>query len=105
MTLTKGELLAAITDDPPEPGELVYVERRGDGYVMRRNDVGVVTAGPPEDAPLPDAWIFYSGRWPSSPDEAPAFLDDLLAEMEAGAGAGGNRCRWAADDPYPWPQH
>ncbi|MQA13522.1 MAG: hypothetical protein GEV09_04930 [Pseudonocardiaceae bacterium] len=84
----------------PEPGELVYVERRGDSYTWCRAGVGTVVTGPDAGDPLPDAWVYYGGRWPDEPDRMPAFFDDLLAEMEAAAG-GEDRCRWSLDDPWP----
>ena len=37
--------------------------------------------------PNPDAWIYYSGKWPPRDAECwRAFLDDLLAEMETPEG-------------------
>lgn len=86
--------------DWPEPGELVYIERRGESYTWQRNGVGDVVARPDADTPLPDAWIYYAG-WQLHDRDAPtAFFTDLLAEMEAAAG-GFDRCRWSPDDPWP----
>ncbi|MGH3909979.1 MAG: hypothetical protein ACRDRM_04020 [Pseudonocardiaceae bacterium] len=100
MLLTQDELLAEIEADWPEPGEFVYIERRGDSYMLSRASFDVVVAGPEPDAPLPDAWIYYSGWQEHHRHNLSAFFDDLLAEMEAAAG-GHDRCRWSVDDPWP----
>lgn len=86
--------------DWPQPGELVYIERRGDSYTLRRIGAGGAFPGPEPDATLPDAWIYYSGWSAQHEHDVPAFIEDLLAEMEAAAG-GHDRCRWSADDPWP----
>jgi len=86
--------------DWPEPGELVYIERRGERYAWRRNGVGTVVAGPDAAAPLPDAWIYYAGWQSHDRGDPDAFFEDLLAEMEGSAG-GQDRCRWSVDDPWP----
>lgn len=88
--------------DWPETGELVYIERRGDCYVLQRSGVDGAFAGPEPDAALPDAWIYYAGWQEHHRNDISAFFDDLLAEMEAAAG-GHDRCRWSVDDP--WPHH
>ena len=98
--LTKEELLTRLGADWPEPGELVYIERRGSHYTVGRTGAGEVVAGPEPDAPLPDAWIYYAGWQARHKDDLAAFFDDLLAEMEAAAG-GNDRCRWSMDDPWP----
>ncbi|MFY9805678.1 MAG: hypothetical protein WCC38_12540 [Pseudonocardiaceae bacterium] len=86
--------------DWPEPGELVYLERRGDNYTMRRIGADGALPLPAPDESLPDAWIYYGG-WPTHDQHSEsAVVDDLLAEMEAAAG-GEDRCRWSADDPWP----
>jgi hypothetical protein len=73
-------LITEIMADWPESGELVYIERRGDSYTLRR--VG-------------------AGGWQAQHrNDASAFFEDLFAEMEAAAG-GPDRCRWSADDPWP----
>jgi hypothetical protein len=99
--LTRDELLAGIVADWPEPGELVYIERRGETYDWRRNGVGSVMAGPDADAPLPDAWIYYAGWQGHDRNDPGAFFEDLLAEMEGAATGGQDRCRWSLDDPWP----
>jgi hypothetical protein len=93
-------LITELVADWPEPGELVYLERRGDSYTTRRIGADGVLPLPAPEESLPDAWIYYGG-WPARDqhDES-AFFDDLLAEMEAAAG-GNDRCRWSADDPWP----
>ncbi len=89
-----------ILADWPEPGELVYIERRGDSYTLSRTDFGGVVTRPQPDAPLPDAWIYYAGWQERHKADPSAFFDDLFAEMEAAAG-GHDRCRWSVDDPWP----
>jgi hypothetical protein len=86
--------------DWPEPGELVYIERRGDRYSWRRAGVDGAFAGPEAGAPLPDAWIYYAGWQEHHRNDVSAFFEDLLAEMDAAAG-GHDRCRWSVDDPWP----
>jgi hypothetical protein len=92
--MNRSELRAELMADLPEPGELVYIERRDDSYA--------VVAGPDDGTPLPDAWIYYSGPWPTQdPDTVSAFFDDLFAEMEPSGSGGEDRCRWSLDDPWP----
>ena len=84
----------------PQPGELIYIERRGDDYRWTRTDPGEPVALPDSDS-FPDAWMYYSGHWPlDAPDRLPAFFEDLLAELESMTG-GADRCRWSPDDPWP----
>ncbi len=91
------ELQADILKAPPEPGEMVYLERRGEDYTWRRTDGAVDTVDT-----LPDAWIYYSGNWPAEDTEKQAaFFADMQAELESMTGAGADRCRWDADDPWP----
>jgi hypothetical protein len=100
--MNRNELRAELMADLPEPGELVYIERRDDSYAWRRTDAGTVVAGPDDGTPLPDAWIYYSGPWPTQdPDTVSAFFDDLFAEMEPSGSGGEDRCRWSLDDPWP----
>jgi hypothetical protein len=93
-------LTAVIGADWPEPGELVYFERRGDSYTMRRIGTDGAFPLPEPGESLPDAWIYYSGWQERHRKDVTAFVDDLLAEMDAAAG-GQDRCRWSADDPWP----
>ncbi|GAC1367383.1 MAG: hypothetical protein NVSMB32_12350 [Actinomycetota bacterium] len=94
------ELLADLVAACPEPGELIYIERRGEAYNWSRTNPGEAFAAP-EAGSFPDAWMYYSGRWPlEEPDRLPAFFDDLLAELESMTG-GADRCRWSPDDPWP----
>jgi hypothetical protein len=98
--LKRAELLDELVAGRPEPGDLIYIERRGDDYRWARTNPGEAVEMPGEGA-FPDAWMYYSGRWPlDEPDRLPAFFEDLLAEMETMTGAG-DRCRWDANDPWP----
>lgn len=99
-TLTREELFAEIVADWPEPGELVYIERRGETFRLARLSMGEIVAAPEADAPLPDAWVYYAGWQERQQKDPEAFFEDLLAEMEAAAG-GYDRCRWSVDDPWP----
>jgi hypothetical protein len=83
------------------PGEIVYIERSGEDYRWSSPGPGAVAVPASRPGvPEPDAWIFYSGRWPSArPGDMPAFLDDLLAEMDSMTG-GADRCRWPLGQPY-----
>lgn len=97
--MNRAELEEAIVAARPEAGELIYIERRGDDYRWTRTTPGEAVDAP--DGGFPDAWMYYSGRWPlDQPDEIPAFFDDLLAELESMTG-GSDRCRWSPDDPWP----
>lgn len=99
--MKRAELLDQLVAGRPEAGDLVYIERRGDEYSWSRTNPGDSVEMPGIGA-FPDAWMYYSGRWPfDEPDRLPAFFEDLLAEMESMTGAGGDRCRWDANDPYP----
>ncbi|MPZ65375.1 MAG: hypothetical protein GEU83_07595 [Pseudonocardiaceae bacterium] len=49
-------MLAEMRAQRPEPGELVYVERRANSYAWFRNGIGTSLTGPEADTPLPDAW-------------------------------------------------
>jgi hypothetical protein len=93
-------LLAEITAANAQPGDVLYLERRGAEYHWRLAAPDAAMAAQQE--PAADAWMFYSGPWPSGrPDGMPAFLDELLAEMESMCG-GADRCRWPLDQPYPF---
>lgn len=97
--MNRAELQQAIAAARPEAGELIYIERRGDEYRWTRTNPGESVDSP--DGGFPDAWMYYSGRWPlDAPEELPAFFDDLLAELESMTG-GADRCRWSLDDPWP----
>jgi hypothetical protein len=95
--MDRAQLLAELADAGNAAGGIVFVERRGDDYQWSHL--------PPDEVPSlvtdarsPDAWIVYSGPWPT--ESAPSFLEDLLAEMESMCG-GAYRCRWPLDQPYP----
>lgn len=99
--MNRARLLAELTRAGPE--DVVLLERRGDDYRWSRLEAGAVPdlARERRGDAEPDAWIFYSGPWPSGqPEDLPRFLEDLLAEMESMCG-GADRCRWPLDDPYP----
>lgn len=84
-----------LLDEGLEPGELVYLERRGGEYTWER------AAGFDTPAELPEAWMYYAGAWPERGSEkVDAFFTDLQAELESMTG-GADRCRWSPDDPYP----
>ncbi|MGH3763856.1 MAG: hypothetical protein ACRDTX_01675 [Pseudonocardiaceae bacterium] len=98
--MNRTEVMTEIVAEWPEPGDVVYIERRGDSYAVKRVGAdGALPVPAPGDA-LPDAWIYYSGWQEHHRDDLPAFFDDLFAEMDSAAG-GLDRCRWSADDPWP----
>ncbi len=86
----------------PQPGDVVYIERRGDAYSWKLTRPGEtpstdVLAGDGS----PEAWIYFSGAWPlDHPERLEAFFDDLLAELESMCNSA-DRCRWPLDQPYP----
>ncbi len=98
--LNRTELIAEIVADWPEPGEVVYIERRGEDYALKRTGDDGVLPIPSPDESLPDAWIYYGGWQEYHRNDLSAFFDDLFAEMDAAAG-GHDRCRWSPDDPWP----
>jgi hypothetical protein len=86
----------------PQPGDVVYIERRDDTYSWQLTHPGESpsTDALPGDG-SPEAWIYYSGVWPlDDPDRLNAFFDDLMAELESMCGPA-DRCRWSLDQPYP----
>ena len=94
------EVFAEIRAARPSPGDVIYIERRGEEYAWRQTlaDASVIAL---DAEKLPDAWICYAGEWPLDDGERwGSFCDDLLAEMESTAG-GPDRCRWSPDDPWP----
>jgi hypothetical protein len=99
--MDRAQLLAEITAARARPDDVLYLERHGEDYRWRFMDPDAVQAAVTRSgAPGPDAWMFYTGPWPQeSPDEMPAFLDELLAEMDSMCG-GADRCRWPLDEPY-----
>jgi hypothetical protein len=102
--MDRAQLLAELAEGGTAPGDAVFVERRGEDYRWSRLPLGEMPILVPKERPGPDAWIVYSGPWPAErPDAMPAFLEDLLAEMESMCG-GADRCRWPLDEPYP-PRH
>jgi len=99
--MTRDELFADMVAACPEPGELIYVERRGDTYAWSR----VERDGPPADTPstIGDVWMFYEVQWHlDRPETLRPFFDDLLEEMESMiTGSQVDRCRWPVDDLWP----
>ena len=95
-------LFAAIVAIAPGEGDLLYVERRGETYAMTLTPPG---GDMPFPTDTPDAWIFWSAKWPDdSPDQQRAVFADLLAEMETMAG-GADRCHWIAEPPGGFHSH
>ena len=95
--LTREQLFAELSDAAIAPGDLVFIERRGEDYAWER--IGIGTEMPMLGANTesrPDVWIYYSGQWPFGSDSLERcrlFFADLLDEMEAMAGDM-DRCRW-----------
>ena len=77
---------------------MVHIVRYGHEYDY--STAGFIDAAADADRGTPDAWIYFSGRWPNRPEAFPAFFDDLMEEMEAMAGGSPDRCRWDPADPY-----
>lgn len=100
--MDQARLLAEIAAAQTQPDDVLYLERQGDDYRWRLLGPGEFQAGNvPQGQSELDAWIFYTGPWPTGhPDDLPAFLGELLAEMESMCG-GVDRCRWPLDQPYP----
>jgi len=72
-SVKRAELLDDIVAARPEAGELIYIERRGEDYRWTRTNPGD-TVDMPETGGFPDAWMYYSGRWPiDEPEKLPAF--------------------------------
>ena len=97
--MDREQLLSSLLTADPQPGDFVYVERRGESYAWYRVADGDATPV----AETADAWLYYSWQSPLGGDanNARAMLDDLLAEMESMTGSGADRCRWPLDQPYP----
>jgi hypothetical protein len=101
--MNRAQLLAELAEAGHQPVGAVFVERSGEDYRWSR-----LPPGEPGEVPglaatgTPDSWILYSGPWPAADraEELPAFLEDLLAEMDSMCG-GADRCRWPLDQPYP----
>lgn len=97
--MDRERLLAELARASHCHGDAIFIERCGDDYQWGRLPLGQVASLDPERGP--NAWMVYSGPWPASGDgDMPAFLEDLLAEMESMCG-GADRCRWPLDRPYP----
>ena len=98
--MDRAQLLAELACAGTGPGGIVFVERRGEDYQWSSLPPGEVPSLV-TDTHSPDAWILYSGPWPTErPDDMPSFLEDLLTEMESMCG-GADRCRWPLGQPYP----
>ena len=100
--MDRARLLAEIAAADAPPDGVLYLERLAEDYRWRfAGAEAAMTAGPQAAGSAPDAWLFYSGPWPTgSPAEMVPFVDELLAEMESMCG-GSDRCRWPLDQPYP----
>jgi glucuronate isomerase len=100
--MDRQRLLAEIATAQAKPDNVLYLERQGEDYSWRFLDAGDVREATAQGGePGPDAWMVYSGPWPTHErDDLPEFLDELLAEMESMCG-GADRCRWPLDQPYP----
>ena len=100
--MTREELFDALRAAHPADDDPVYLQRSGEDYAWSHVQAGAdMFDARPGAAALPDAWLYYSGRWPNGDTGRwRAFFEDLLAEMEAMAG-GADRCRWPLDDPWP----
>jgi hypothetical protein len=111
--MDRTRLLAEISAARAQPDDVLYLERWGQDYRWSLLAPGAMPAAvtqPPAEPPgpagpggpgNPDAWMFYSGPWPTDhPADLPEFLDELLAEMDSMCG-GADRCRWPLDQPYP----
>lgn len=97
--MDRAQLLAELAGVRPGPEDMMFIGRWDDGYQWSASSELAVPALATEGGP--DAWIFYTGPWPSGrPEELPRFLEELLAEMESMCG-GTDRCRWPLDQPYP----
>ncbi|WP_433658950.1 hypothetical protein ACQPW1_42480 [Nocardia sp. CA-128927] len=94
--MDREQLLNTILTVDPQPGDLVYVERRGNSYAYHGGG-----EGPAGQEPA-DTWIYYC--WQRAVGDRVAareMLDDLLAEMESMIGSGADRCRWPLNEPWP----
>lgn len=96
--MDRAELFASLAESPPDPEDVVYVERRGEEYSWELMGTGAESA--PSSAGA-DVWMYFSGAWPQNdPTAMKAFCEDMLDEMESMAG-GADRCRWPLDEPWP----
>jgi hypothetical protein len=98
--MTREELFAELSEAPPDPDDVVYIERRGTefSWALTGPDLShhMHSSGPT----LPDTWIYYSGPWPVEDSDAwLAFFDDLLDEMDAMAQSAPRR-GWPLRDPW-----
>jgi hypothetical protein len=100
--MNREELFASIAAARPGRDDLVYLERRGEGYDWRIVPVDGEAADTPSAAATdPDVWMSFSATWPDDdPARLRAFFDDLLAELESMADPA-DRCRWPLDEPWP----
>src|SRR6201986_720219 len=97
--MTRDELFASIVATRPGRDDLVYLERRGDGYDWRLSTVLETRSA----TAAPDVWMCISAAWPlDEPERLRPFFADLLAELES-MGDTPDRCRCPIDEP--WPDH
>lgn len=96
--MDRTEFFAELAKSPPDPDDIVYVERRGADYNWQLMGAGAIA---PTSSVGADVWMYFSGKWPKDdPEATSAFCEDMLAEMESMAG-GADRCRWPLDEPWP----
>src|SRR5439155_18962297 len=67
--MTREELAAQLKGAGFTSGDMVYVARAGDEYRWCGADQM------PADPGQVDAWIYYSGKWPTTAEDFPAFFE------------------------------
>lgn len=100
--MTREDLADELRAADPQPHEIIYIERRGDLYDWERSgpqtDTHVTRSG---GGAMPDAWIYYSGPWPTENlDRWQVFFDDLLEEMDSMSHQV-DPTRWPLGNPWP----
>jgi len=97
--MDREQVFSSVVAARPGRDDVLYLERRGADYSWRLLAPQTPMISEAGES-LPDVWIYYTGVWPlDDPVRLREFYDDLLAEMESMAG--GDRCRWELDDPWP----
>jgi hypothetical protein len=100
--MTRDELADELRATAPESDAVIYIERRGSEYDWERTGADTrAHVNRSGSGALPDAWIYYSGPWPTeSMDRWQEFFDDLLEEMDSMSHRV-ERSRWPLGDPWP----
>lgn len=100
--MTRDELADDLRAAEPQANEVIYIERRGTEFAWERSGADArVHLERSGTGALPDAWIYYSGPWPTeSIDRWQTFFDDLLDEMDSMSHRV-ERGRWPLGDPWP----